>query len=75
MPKRAFLGQIDSADQSTFLSLETGPQKGGHYSTRNAELAAIDEALQSFKAYSKIIALRLNALGNRLEPTMIDREC
>ncbi|MEC8049909.1 MAG: hypothetical protein VX210_03880 [Myxococcota bacterium] len=38
--------QIDSVDQSTFLSLETGPQKGGHYSTRDAELAAVNEALQ-----------------------------
>ena len=40
------LRQIDSVDQSTFLSLETGPQKGGHYSTRDAELAAVAEALQ-----------------------------
>jgi hypothetical protein len=43
------LRQIDTADHNTTLFLQTGPQKGGHYSTRDAELAAIDEALEALK--------------------------
>ncbi len=43
------LKQIDTADQNTTLSLQAGPQKGGHYTTRDAERAAINEALKALE--------------------------
>ena len=43
------LKQIDTADQKSILSIQIEPQKGGHYSDRDAELAAIIAALTALE--------------------------
>ncbi len=41
------LKRIDSTDQKALVSIEVSPEKGGHIAAREAELAAIDAALES----------------------------
>jgi hypothetical protein len=41
------LKRIDSTDQKALVSIEVSPEKGGHIAAREAELAAIDTALEN----------------------------
>ena len=43
------LKHIDTADQKSILTLQVPAQKGGHYSDRDAELAAIEAALAALE--------------------------
>ena len=47
------LKRIDGTDQKTLVSIEVAPEKGGHIAGREAELAAIDAALENL-AYQLI---------------------
>ena len=41
------LKRIDSTDQKALVSIEVSPEKAGHIAAREAELAAIDAALEN----------------------------
>jgi hypothetical protein len=43
------LKHIDSTDQKSLIAIEVPPEKGGHITARDAELAAIDVALKNLE--------------------------